>query len=64
MNVNKTDTRHNLWHKLLGKVFEELLTPVNITVETSLKIMAESPEAIRSIYASAQEGEDMMKYYA
>ena len=45
MNVNKTDTRHNLWHKLLGKVFEELLTPVNITVETSVRIMAESPEA-------------------
>ena len=45
MNVNKTDTRHNLWHKLLGKVFEELLTPVDITVKTSLRIMAESPEA-------------------
>ena len=45
MNVNKTDTRYNLWHKLLGKVFEELLTPVNVTVETGLRIMSESPEA-------------------
>jgi len=45
MNVNKTDTRCNLCHKLLGKVFEELLTPVNVTVETELRIMSESPEA-------------------
>jgi hypothetical protein len=45
MSVNKTDTRRNLWHKLLGKIFEELLTPVNITVETGFPIMAGSPEA-------------------
>jgi hypothetical protein len=45
MNVNKTDTRRNLWHKLLGKIFEELLTPVNVTVETGFPIMAGSPEA-------------------
>jgi hypothetical protein len=45
VDEDKTDTRHNLWHKLLGKIFEELLTPLNVTVETSLRIMAESPEA-------------------
>ena len=45
MNVNKTDTIHNPWHKLLGKIFEELLTPVNVTVKTGVRIMAESPEA-------------------
>jgi hypothetical protein len=45
VDENKTDTRHNPWHKLLGKIFEELLTPLNVTVETSLRIMAESPEA-------------------
>jgi hypothetical protein len=39
MNVNKTDTRRNLWHKLLGKIFEELLTPVNVTVETGFPII-------------------------
>ena len=43
--MNKTDTRRNLWHKLLGKILEELLTPVNITVETGFPIMAGSPEA-------------------
>ncbi len=45
MSVNKTDTRRNLWHKLLGKIFEELLTPVNVTVETGFPSMAGSPEA-------------------
>jgi hypothetical protein len=45
MNIIETDTIHNLSHKLLGRVFEELLTPVNVTVETGLRIMAESPEA-------------------
>ncbi len=45
MNIIETDTIHNLSHKLLGRVFEELLTPVNITVETGLRIMSDSPEA-------------------
>jgi hypothetical protein len=45
MNANDTDTRYNLWHKLLGKIFEELLTPVNITVKTGFPVMAGSPEA-------------------
>ena len=45
MNTDETDTIHNLSHKLLGRVFEELLTPVNITVETGLRIMSDSPEA-------------------
>jgi hypothetical protein len=38
--MNKIDAKHKL-----GKIFEELLTPVNVTVETGLRIMAESPEA-------------------
>jgi hypothetical protein len=29
MNVNKTDTIHNPWHKLMGKIFEELLWNMN-----------------------------------
>jgi len=45
MNTDETDTIHNLSHKLLGRVFEELLTPVNVTVETGLRIMSDSPEA-------------------
>ncbi len=44
-NTVETDTIHNLSHKLLGRVFEELLTPVNVTVETGLRIMSDSPEA-------------------
>ncbi len=39
---NKSLTR---WHRLLAKMLEELLTPVNITVISDFKIMSSPPEA-------------------
>ena len=34
-----------LHHQLLGKVLELLLTPVDITVESELRVMSEPPKA-------------------
>ncbi|WP_080803853.1 hypothetical protein [Desulfamplus magnetovallimortis] len=33
------------WHKLLGRMLEELLTPLNITVLTDISVMTDPPEA-------------------
>ncbi|MDM8557010.1 hypothetical protein QUF75_19975 [Desulfococcaceae bacterium HSG7] len=40
-----TETPQTRWHRLLGKLLEELLTPVGIDVSTELPVMADPPEA-------------------
>jgi hypothetical protein len=40
-----TKTPKTRWHRLLGKLLEELLTPVGIDVSTELPVMADPPEA-------------------
>ena len=42
---NKNRLQKTRWHRLLGKMLEELLTPVNITVMTEFPIMNDPPEA-------------------
>ena len=34
-----------LWHRLVGTLFSELLTPVNITVQTEVPLLSKSPLA-------------------
>jgi hypothetical protein len=34
-----------LWHQILGRIFEFLLTPLGITVSTDVKVMTKPPEA-------------------
>ncbi len=38
-------TSQTQWHRLLGKLLEELLTPVGVTVFTGVSIMTNPPEA-------------------
>ena len=40
----KTETKTR-WHRLLGKLLEELLVPVGISVFTDFPVMSEAPEA-------------------
>ena len=39
-----TKTPKTRWHRLLGKLLEELLTPVGIDVSTELQVMTDPPE--------------------
>jgi len=42
----KTPTTHKTrWHRLLGALLEQLLTPVGISVHCDVKVMTNSPEA-------------------
>ena len=41
----QTKTSKTRWHRLLGKLFEELLTPVGIKVYTEFPVMTDSPKA-------------------
>jgi len=46
MNPEPNPTTHKtLWHRLLGSVLEQLLTPVGITVYTDVPVMSDPPEA-------------------
>ena len=42
---NENSTKKTLWHQILGRIFEFLLTPLGITVLTDVKVMVEPPEA-------------------
>ncbi len=44
-NQKQERPRKTRWHRLLGKMFEELLTPLNIEVMTEFPIMNNPPEA-------------------
>ena len=46
------------WHRLLGQLLEELLTPVGITVLTGFPIMTNPPEA--DVLLLRREGLDIM----
>jgi len=52
----KQTTPQTQWHRLLGKLLEELLTPVGITVLTGFPIMANPPEA--DVLLLRREGAD------
>ena len=41
-NTEKSKSKTQ-WHELLGAFLKELLSPVNIHVETEAKVMTESP---------------------
>ena len=36
---------HTRWHRLLGKLLEEWLTPVDIAVQTEVPLLSEPPQA-------------------
>ncbi|SLM27493.1 hypothetical protein MTBBW1_1020017 [Desulfamplus magnetovallimortis] len=38
-NKNRNKTTSIRWHKLLGRMLEELLTPLNITVLTDISVI-------------------------
>jgi hypothetical protein len=40
-----SSTSKTRWHRLLGSVLEQLLTPVGITVHTDVPVMSDPPEA-------------------
>ena len=44
-NKNSNRATSIRWHKLLGRMLEELLTPLNITVLTDISVMTDPPEA-------------------
>ncbi|SLM28394.1 conserved hypothetical protein [Desulfamplus magnetovallimortis] len=44
-NQKQEKNQKTRWHRLLGKMLEELLTPVDIAVMTDFSIMSEPPEA-------------------
>jgi len=43
--MKKADTSKTRWHRLLCKMFEELLTPVGIEVYTEFPVMTDPPKA-------------------
>jgi hypothetical protein len=43
--MHTTTTSKTLWHRLLGKLLEELLTPVGISVYVEYPVMSQSPKA-------------------
>ena len=43
--THSSTTSKTLWHRLLGKLLEELLTPVDITVSVDSPVMSQSPKA-------------------
>ncbi|QTA78289.1 Uncharacterized protein dnl_05100 [Desulfonema limicola] len=50
-NKSKPKTR---WHRLLGRMFKELLVPAGITVLTDVPVMSEPPEADILLLKKAQ----------
>ncbi len=42
---NTSQTGKTRWHRLLGRLFEELLVPVGVSVYTEFPVMSQSPEA-------------------
>ena len=42
---NKETTEKTLWHRILGRIFKLLLTPLGITVLTEVSVVTEPPEA-------------------
>lgn len=44
-NTTSTTSSKTRWHRLLGSVLEQLLTPVGITVHTDVPVMSDPPEA-------------------
>jgi len=42
---NEEPTQKTLWHQILGRIFQFLLTPLGITVLTDVQVMAKPPEA-------------------
>jgi len=43
--TNSSKSPRTLWHQLLGKVLEELLPPVGITVYVDFPVMSQPPQA-------------------
>jgi hypothetical protein len=43
-NAKPETSARTFWHQLLGKVFQELLPPVGISVQVGFPILSESPE--------------------
>ncbi len=43
--MDKTENSKTRWHRLLGTLLEQLLTPVGINVQCDVKVMSEPPEA-------------------
>ena len=41
----KNESGRRGWHQVLGKIWQEWLTPVDITVQTEVGVMAGSPKA-------------------
>ncbi len=41
----KTDFPRTQWHRLLGRLLEALLSPVGISVETEVTVLADPPRA-------------------
>jgi hypothetical protein len=39
------DKKRTLWHQILGRIFQFLLTPIGITVLTDVEVMANPPQA-------------------
>ncbi len=42
---NTSNTGKTRWHRLLGRLFEELLIPLGVSVYTGIPVMSQSPEA-------------------
>jgi hypothetical protein len=42
---NKETTEKTIWHRILGRIFKLLLTPLGITVLTDVSVVTEPPEA-------------------
>ncbi|OQY57057.1 MAG: hypothetical protein DRR08_02220 [Candidatus Parabeggiatoa sp. nov. 2] len=42
---DENTTKKTLWHQILGRIFEFLLTPLGITVSTNVDVMANPPKA-------------------
>ena len=45
MDTEEESSEKTLWHKILGRIFNYLLTPLKITVSTDVKVMIKAPEA-------------------
>ncbi|MDM8535362.1 hypothetical protein QUF70_01265 [Desulfobacterales bacterium HSG17] len=42
---SQSKTSKTRWHRILGRLFKELLAPTGILVYTDIPVMGESPEA-------------------
>ena len=45
MDNNEQPKKKTLWHQILGRIFQFLLTPLGITVLTDVEVMSNPPEA-------------------